>query len=741
VLQTSIDGIPVFHDDRPGPLAAGLVFGVGRADEAFVRGGLTHLVEHLVMGALGRQTIECNASVDLTTTEFTAQGTPVQVAAFLRSVCRALADLPTDRLAVEVDVLRTEGSSTAAPGSGVLLGEVYGVGGLGLAAVREPALRSLTAGDVRGWTRTHFTRRNAALWLSGSGADGLTLPLADGPRPARTPVIRRDLPTPAWGVMAIDGRVAIGAELPDGPALSATVSVLRERVEEELRHRRGIAYAVEADQLVVDADNRFLVVTTDVRAGQEDVAATLLWREVRRLADDGPEHGDLQHERAVLAAFLADPRSAQGEVRARARAHVTGAPSRTAAQMRADAAGLTVEAVRASARAFADRALLAVPQPVRSPLPGLTRLPEWSTDVVSGRVFPRRRSSGAPKGARLVVGADGVSVVLDDAERITVRWRDVVGLVRTAPGEWLLFGADGFSLPLSAEDWREGAEAVETVRAAVPLDLQVTGDDALDEDDEGILVVRAPAYRVREAVGMSAYDATIVYNSEWTAVLPDRAVPLSVRLGEITAVLGRRSVALVLRRAHADLQYVLFRGGTELDRHRWGIAPGDPALLAEATGRPGHHVTYLHGVAGTPEETAGHVVQALGLPPEVRALLAGAPVGGEHVPGRGALGGFRASVGGAYDPPPGTTGLIHRWERVSRARPAWFRVLNAAAAMLCALGLWLLLAEPNDLHGRLFLTVTGLAILGLLTSSWNVRPPAREEPAAERPYAEVSPSG
>jgi len=125
----------------------------------------------------------------------------------------------------------------------------------------------------------------------------------------------------------------------------------------------------------------------------------------------------------------------------------------------------------------------------------------------------------------------------------------------------------------------------------------------------------------------------------------------------------------------------------------------------------------------------------------VRGLLSGAPVAGEHVPGRGTLGRIRAPVGGAYDPPAGTTGLIARWEALSRARPAWFRAGNAAVAVLCAVALWLLVAEPNDLHGRLIRTVTGLAILGLLVAAWHVRPPAREEPAVERPYADVSPSG
>src|SRR3712207_7403538 len=54
--ELTIDGIPVFVADGPPPLAAGLVFGVGRRDEDFVHGGITHLVEHLAMGALGRTT-------------------------------------------------------------------------------------------------------------------------------------------------------------------------------------------------------------------------------------------------------------------------------------------------------------------------------------------------------------------------------------------------------------------------------------------------------------------------------------------------------------------------------------------------------------------------------------------------------------------------------------------------------------------------------------------------------------
>lgn len=148
--QTQIDGVPVYLTDAPGPLMAGLVFGVGRRDETFVRGGLTHLVEHLAMSAVGRTSLECNASVGLDTTEFTATGPPERVAAFLEAVCRALSHLPLDRLAVEIDVLRTENGAVAGPVAGTLLGELYGLAGPGLVGAREPAMLALAADDVTG---------------------------------------------------------------------------------------------------------------------------------------------------------------------------------------------------------------------------------------------------------------------------------------------------------------------------------------------------------------------------------------------------------------------------------------------------------------------------------------------------------------------------------------------------------------------------------------------------------------
>ncbi len=202
----SIDGIPACVANGTAPFSAGLVFGVGRRDESFLRGGLTHVVEHLTMRAVGRTTMEVNASVDLISTEFTATGPVGQVADFLRSVCRSLADLPTDGLAVEADILRAEGGPMAGPGVATLLERLYGLEGIGLAAVTDPALRSLTAADVQEWARRWFCRQNAALWVSGTGLEDLTLPLRDGVVPAHAP--RAGAPSPPRP----------GPRTPSGPA-------------------------------------------------------------------------------------------------------------------------------------------------------------------------------------------------------------------------------------------------------------------------------------------------------------------------------------------------------------------------------------------------------------------------------------------------------------------------------------------------------------------------------------------
>ena len=52
ITRTEIDGIPVLATPD-GPVAAGITFRVGYADETLARHGITHLTEHLALYRLG----------------------------------------------------------------------------------------------------------------------------------------------------------------------------------------------------------------------------------------------------------------------------------------------------------------------------------------------------------------------------------------------------------------------------------------------------------------------------------------------------------------------------------------------------------------------------------------------------------------------------------------------------------------------------------------------------------------
>jgi predicted Zn-dependent peptidase len=736
VRQTELDGIPVFLADGPPPLTAGLVFGVGRRDEDVVHGGLTHLVEHLVMRAVGRTTLDANASVDLTATEFTASGPAERVRAFLAAVCGALAELPVERLAVEADVLRAEGGTVAPPPVAILLGELFGTAGAGLAAMGDPALRSLTAEDVGAWCRRWFHRGNAALWLSGPLPEGLRLPLPEGPAPDRAPQHRLEPATPAWGEAPLEGSVVLGAEVRSHPALRATVGILRTRVEEELRHRRGLAYAVQADVVcAAEGDSCVPVVWTDVRPGHEIAAIQVVWRALSGLADEGPAAAEVEQERAEVEELLDDPRSGTEEARALAHARVTGVPARTAEDLRRQAGLLTRQAVRAVAADLHARAVLLVPEGTEVPVPGLSRLASWSPEAVDGRVFAPRRLRGVPRGARLVVGEEGASLVLAPDRRVTVLWQDAVGFVRLGPGEWQLMGRGGLGFPVVEADWRDGAEALARIRSAVPAELQVVSDDARDD---GLVLLRAPAHRVAEAVALGRRGATVVAGGEWTAVLPDADESAEAFAAGLSAAVGRGTIGLLLRRTHVDVEYVLLRGGQVVDAHRWAGAPGDALLLARATGRPEADTARLLGLHGPPEEVLGHVVATLGLPLEVPALLDGAPpVEGRRVEGRGLAGGLRASVRGDFLAPEGSGGALDSWLRLSRDRPGWYRGLNALGALVCVAVLAAVLAGVPDGTSRVVVGVVSTA--GLLSFLWEARPARR--PDREAPVRGLTPAG
>lgn len=494
VNRDEIDGVPVLRQEAPGPLTATLLFGVGRRDETFVRGGLTHLVEHLVMGSLGRTHLDCNASVDQTFTEFTATGRPEAVAEFLTRVCAALRDLPLDRLAIEAGVLAAEGGAAAHPMEAFALCRRYGATGVGLAWLRDAAVDQLPPEAVREWAARYFVRGNAALWLTGPIPDGVDLRLPEGERRAPMPPLARriPLPLPMLAEHPFEEGVAISCELPRaalraelaavadgvGPVdddqldvlVAAFLRLLETRVTDELRHARGHSYEVDGDLSRPGSDVAHLALWADPRPRDAEKAARGMLDVLRSLAEKGPDQAELDFDLEGMREYFGDPRSIPATLDDAARSIVYATTVVGPAELLARRERVTTAMIAAVARVGLRTLLVAVPEGVGLPRAGLNDEPEDWQPPVTGREYARRFRSDAPRGAKLVVGDEGMTLRLPDGS-LTVRWADVIGLGRDPKGFRRLIGFDGRSIPIDAADWKDGDHVVATLLARVPREL------------------------------------------------------------------------------------------------------------------------------------------------------------------------------------------------------------------------------------------------------------------------------
>lgn len=161
--RTVRNGVPVWWSEAPGEFAAALHVRVGTADETLPTAGITHLVEHLVMGAIGRPEHVHNAYVDDTSCVFFAEGERAEVLEFVALVGRAIAAGDLSRLEHERRVLRAEAAQRESGVVARLLDLRFGVAGYGLGSEAELGLRWIGEAELRAWWTARFTRGNVAL--------------------------------------------------------------------------------------------------------------------------------------------------------------------------------------------------------------------------------------------------------------------------------------------------------------------------------------------------------------------------------------------------------------------------------------------------------------------------------------------------------------------------------------------------------------------------------------------------
>ena len=436
ITRTEIDGIPVLATPD-GPVAAGITFRVGYADETLARHGITHLTEHLALYRLGVTDYHYNGTTAPDVTSFFSQGSPETVTGYLTRVCEALADLPMDRLELEKDILRTEADGRSGSVADRLWLWRYGSRGQGLAALPEWGLPEITPDELRGWVARHFTRGNAVVWISGMPVpQDLRLALPPGPR-LPVPVVPDTLPELPAFFPDLPQKLGYQVRVPRSVAARLYSDLLQREAFRRLRQEGGYSYAVATRYEPFGPDLAEIVAIADIADDREgaavgafvDALASLRWGRIdpAELAEVcGRLRSDLDHPMAEAARLPGEAADL-----------LVGGELKQRDELLAEAEAVTPEDVRQVAEQAAGTALLLTPRGLGAEWAGFRAAPSWSPAPMAGPVVV---AHGEPD-RQLVIGAEGVSET-SEGKTVAVAYRDCQAMLAWPDGGRLLVGPD-----------------------------------------------------------------------------------------------------------------------------------------------------------------------------------------------------------------------------------------------------------------------------------------------------------
>ena len=333
IERLEIDGVTVYWAPQAPRSMAALQFRSGRSDEPFAQMGVSHLVEHLALYPIGRRPFHTNGFVDHVRTVFHANGRPDEVGAHLTEVAGHLAALPTDRLADESRILRTEAMQRTPTIGEHLLWFRYGATGFGSLVLPELGLGVIDGPAATAWAAGHHTRGNAAAWIAGPMPDGLRLELPAGERLPTVPRTTVDpLPLPAWTPGRLPG-IALGVVIPRSSAATMAMRILTNRLEKRLRYDVGKSYEVSLAYLPLDAEVGHGSLFASALDGEIDEVRRHFLEVLDAYLESGPTDAELAEDIDGFERSADDPDAIVGELERRVFNDLLGHPQDTPAEL------------------------------------------------------------------------------------------------------------------------------------------------------------------------------------------------------------------------------------------------------------------------------------------------------------------------------------------------------------------------------------------------------------------------
>lgn len=468
IRRTEVDGVPTLISPTSGPMRAGLMFRVGRADEILSRAGITHLLEHLVLYPLGLADYHYNGTTAPVTTYFHMQGPEQEVAGFLSGVCQTLNDLPLHRLETEKAILRTEGSSRSSHVTEPMALWRHGARDHGLVSYPEWGLSMITPDELRAWAAAYFTRDNAVLWIAGRDVPaGLTLRLPGGSRRPVPPASSTLPVTPAY-FSGDSQAVAMDAVVRSRTAASVFTGVLERELFRGLRQEGGLSYIASADYNPRGDGHAVITALADSLPEKQEAVLGGFIDVLAKLRVGRIEQADIDAVVTRKAGALDNDESAAARLPSHAFALLTGNPDPSDEELAVELKGVTAGDVHQVALEALGSALLMVPDGLSADWAGFTQAPSTSTAAVTGAAH--RSLEGHD--LQLVVGPEGASLVAARS-MATVRYDQCAAVLGWPDGRRMLIGHDSVIVTVEPTMYDGARAALPVIDAAVPAHLRV----------------------------------------------------------------------------------------------------------------------------------------------------------------------------------------------------------------------------------------------------------------------------
>lgn len=452
-------GIPLLWSPADGQARVALAFRVGLHDEPYARGGITHLVEHLVFDGVGDPPYSVNAFVGLELTAFTARGTVEEVTAYLDHVVAALADLPVERLDLERAVLEAEAAANEPAVEEFLALIRWGLQAPGRRATTELALRTADAEAVKAWAAARFTAASAVLCWIGPEPPELHWRLPAGPVLELPSRLAPTIPTP-YALAGDDEGVALSLTLPGGLPSAVLAELLQHRLLHELRQERALVYHVDADLKDLTPELTELVLKAGVNAHAAAQVQPVFLDELDRIGRGKIDPGELAVAVRRIREQVLHPEYLSTHLLDRALAITSGRPVPTLESQLASLDAIDVPSIAELADDARDTLVLLAPESVRPPAWCSTPESTPPREPFTGGETYRTGGLRSSRRVELTLADAGFTLALPGEVQISIAWDEIVAVTREPGGEYYLTAMDGNSAVIDPSSFKTDTAAL-----------------------------------------------------------------------------------------------------------------------------------------------------------------------------------------------------------------------------------------------------------------------------------------